>query len=105
MSKVDIECFLFDRNLSAVASGRLINVVTCSKPFLQHLSFNPIVVQKNEGIRTLEILAPYYGDRVRQQFPPSSRILTLIKVRVSSLFVFTPLFPRATCDTLSSTRC
>jgi hypothetical protein len=36
-----------------------------------------------EGIRTLEIPAPYYGDRVRRQFPPSSR------VRVSSLFVFT----------------
>jgi hypothetical protein len=58
-----------------------------------------------EGIRTLEIPAPYYGDRVRRQFPPSSRVLTLIKVRVSSLFVVTPLFPRTTCDTLSSTRC
>ena len=30
-----------------------------------------------EGIRTLEIPAPYYGDRLRRQFPPSSRVLTL----------------------------
>ena len=30
-----------------------------------------------EGIRILEIPAPYYGDRLRRQFPPSSRILTL----------------------------
>ena len=30
-----------------------------------------------EGIRILEIPAPYYGDRLRRQFPPSSRVLTL----------------------------
>ena len=28
-----------------------------------------------EGIRVLEITAPYYGDHLRQQFPPSSRSL------------------------------
>jgi len=28
-----------------------------------------------EGIRVLEIPAPYYGDRLRRQFPPSSRPL------------------------------
>ena len=30
-----------------------------------------------EGIRILEILLPYYGDRLWRQFPPSSHVLTL----------------------------
>ena len=39
-----------------------------------------------EGIRTLEIPAPYYGDCLRRQFPLSSRVLTLALLASPSYF-------------------
>ena len=50
-----------------------------------------------EGIRTLEIPAPYYGDRLRRQFPPSSRVLTLALFCLHSYI--SQLFRRDTCYT------
>ena len=38
---------------------------------------NFLIAAAIEGIRTLEIPAPYYSDRLRRQIPPSSRVLTL----------------------------
>ena len=50
-----------------------------------------------EGIRTLEIPAPYYSDRLRWQFPPSSHVLTLGLLCLHSSI--SQLFPRDTCYT------
>ena len=50
-----------------------------------------------KGIRTLEILAPYYGDRLWWQFPPSSHVLTLALFCLHCYI--SQLFHRNTCYT------
>ena len=58
---------------------------------------------KSEGIRALEIPAPYYGDRLRRQFPPSSRVHTLVLYCLHSYI--SQLFRRDTCYTQIVTQC
>ena len=48
-----------------------------SDPTSLFTELHVVILSQCEGIRTLEIPAPYYGDRLRRQFPPSSRVLTL----------------------------